>query len=252
VISNNIIYLIGTLSGAVPKAAMTAIPLALPVPVQVVRMPDDSIFAQLTACGTLVALAALGISWFYNWKMCRESRDNNVNNLRAAQLDRELGWKPHLAFNNDQIKLHMTVQRTVSVSNIGKGPALECRYVGRLSDGQRTHYLRAPLFAVGAEAELKTPRFVEELHAGDSGALKLAARAFSGLSDDEHEVLLCSDVFGNRLRFVRGRPLPDGPIKPSDAASRGRATAWWERWEAKQRGEWVERVLRAEDAARGA
>lgn len=104
------------------------------------------------------------------------------------------------------------------VSNIGKGPALECRCIGRLGAATPRDF-RAPLFAVGAKSDLKTPRFIVELDdpAADAAALKFATRMFADLPDENwHEVLLCSDAFGNRWRFVRGRALLTAQDLPSN------------------------------------
>jgi hypothetical protein len=237
---------------------MTPIPIVLPttVPVHVVQMPDDSLNVALTTYGTLaaafLALAALVSSWYYNRKMYEESRTNNERTLRDAQLDRETGWKPHLAFNNVALEPQAPDGRIVSVSNIGKGPALECRYFGRIMGAAAQRYFRAASFAVGAEAELKTPRCVVELDPNvDADGVKFATRAFSELSDDRREVLLCSDAYGNLWRFVRGRALPDGPIRRADIREHGPATTWWQGWDAGAKlGLWVQRARDAEDAVR--
>jgi hypothetical protein len=233
-----LLFLLAQAAGPVTASAPGSI--ATPFQVSVTQLPDDSFFVKVTAVATVLtalpAFAAVFISWFWNKQMFEESRASNAQTRRDVQLDRESGWKPHLAFDHPPIA-DAAGQPVVGVTNIGKGPALQCRYVARLSTTPPTppRYFRAPRFAVGAESELRQPRFVEELNKPeDADSLKLAKRAFDQLPSDVTEVILCSDAFGNRWRFVRGRALPDGPEKDgsSPAARSARAAALWSQgWE---------------------
>jgi|GEM_PF-5934595 len=157
----------------------------------------------------------------------------------ALQTQREssLNWKPHLTFDHNSIQNDGVWE--IGASNIGKGPALECRYVAYV-DGQ---FYRARAFAIGAENALRGKRSAVVLADPiDEAAIRFCRRALTGLLDGEAartwEVLLCSDIFGNRWRFVRGRPYPDGPKPFQEDAS-----DWWGKWRTqKANGAWVQRA----------
>ena len=139
----------------------------------------------------------------------------------------------------------------VGATNIGKGPALECRYVA-YTDGQ---YYRAAAFAIGSEERLQSLRCAVLLQAGvDDNALRLGRSAVRDLCAQNArrtwEVILCSDIFGERWRFVRGRPYPDGPRPATEAG----ADEWWTKWHAGPQsgeGQWVQRA-RDEELRRAA
>ncbi|HEV3154416.1 MAG TPA: hypothetical protein VGZ02_11475 [Candidatus Baltobacteraceae bacterium] len=143
-----------------------------------------------------------------------------------ARIQNGLSWRPHLAFDHPVIENTASGVWSIKATNIGRGPAIQCRYVGYV-DGA---FYRAHAFAVGAENELKTPRCAVRLEAADAAALRFCHSALDDLikpgETQRLEVFLCSDIVGNRWRFVRGLPYPDGPQPDNDGARARWADNW--------------------------
>lgn len=146
-----------------------------------------------------------------------------------SRTQNRLSWKPHLVFDYPAIEDDRTEFWQIGATNIGKGPALECRYVGYVNG----KFYRGRAFAVGAEQRLLSQRCAVRLHPDseeDEPARRFSRRALGDLIDSDRnrawEVILCSDIFGTRWRFIRGRPTPDGPLVADECVVNG----WWSKW----------------------
>jgi hypothetical protein len=163
---------------------------------------------------------------------------------RESQRQNRLNWKPHLVFDRPAIDDDESGVSRIGASNIGKGPALECRYIAYVNG----NFYRARAFAIGAEQSLQNLRCAIRLRQDDDAkALEFCHSALDDLiASNRHrswEAVLCSDIFGTRWRFVRGRPYPNGPLPPDERVRSG----WWCKWRSESAdGEWVQRARKRE------
>jgi hypothetical protein len=88
--------------------------------------------------------------------------------------------------------------RDMHVSNIGRGPALNCMYV-RDSRGDRREFARTGVFNLAAGHVIQVP--AQEFD-------DLDQRLFAS-EGQPREALLCQDQFGNTFRFTPGLARPD-------------------------------------------
>lgn len=151
--------------------------------------------------------------------------------VAEAQLDREASWSPNLTRNVVTSTMNPTEEANrqgppgysekVTLTNVGRGQAVNCTYVFRRSGDNYWCILRHP-----------------GLSGGDS-ASELAASPGKGnppwelLEPSPHDpdqtarlqgALFCEDVFGNRIRFPigrRGRDVsrPEDEHRPAWATS---------------------------------
>jgi hypothetical protein len=103
----------------------------------------------------------------------------------------------------------------LSVENIGRGLALNCRYVGYYSIpdeearkelsksgfvGGRAYYMTG-MFYLGAESS----RTLQANETSDGRATLAVAGIYEGGPLEEINVLLCMDQFGKKYRFTHGK-----------------------------------------------
>lgn len=133
----------------------------------------------------------------------------------GAQTDRELAWSPLLTRSVTASTINTSgmpgsppgYSEVITLSNLGKGPALNCYYVFRRKTDNYWCWLRHP----GVPAEETIP----DLHASPgSGDVPWELFVPSPLDLDQTSrlegALFCEDVFGNRIRFPverRGRDV---------------------------------------------
>jgi hypothetical protein len=180
-----------------------------------------------TAAATL-ALAAITVvlAGFTGWSAHEASR--SVDEVRK---DRELSARPVIVFRHES-QSHGQPEKQISVllANIGNGPALTCRFVAvhfaRLgdSDGEpmamKTAYHRwLPPLGPGAKEDIGVP---QSIHA-------LTDIALAGMQDELGwtEVVLCSDVLGQKHRYFRRF---DGILQWESDAGAKRPLPWTAGW----------------------
>ena len=118
-----------------------------------------------------------------------------------SRLQRDLAWQPLLKAevqsglaSGDKITL------TVKLTNIGRGPALDCVYVAR---DESNRWCRTFPGHLGADEPV--------VSRADSGTGEPPWEVLAPLADSDDQtarlmsVLVCSDQFGNRFRFVGPR-----------------------------------------------
>jgi hypothetical protein len=169
----------------------------------------------------MVELAGMGVNWdavgaIGQWiaaivtlatvvvafKGLFHARQQAIDSLAEIQRDRALAWAPYLAITDriPSVQIHPTVQGYI-VKNIGRGPALACR-LSRFerTDNSSTGHLwySSQLMDIGSGDTC--PALLEK---EEHWAYRILDRIVSG---DETNALVCEDRFGNRYRFVQGRP----------------------------------------------
>jgi hypothetical protein len=173
-------------------------------------------------------------------KMAAETkRVANATDLQAkatetlvaeAQLDRELSWSPYLTRTVITSTINASgtpgsplgYSETITLSNLGKGQAVNCFYVSRRRTDNYWCSLRYPGLA-GGESVSELP-----VGPGDGdlpGELLEASPHDPDQTEQFDAAIFCEDAFGNRIRFPigrRGRDLsrPDDAMRPAWATSR--------------------------------
>jgi hypothetical protein len=175
--------------------------------------------------------------------------DSTGRLVQETKTDRELAWRPWLTLKSytkpslasravstqpppllGHGNLPLDPSIHVEVQNIGRGLALNCRYVGyfsipdeqtsrapNLADGTflggRDYYRTEPFnLGAGEEASLQANKSMpggqvtDAIHGTDSGGYVA-----------EVNVLLCIDQFGRKYRFRSGKTYPDAWPPLSDA-----------------------------------
>ncbi|WP_415853598.1 hypothetical protein [Sinomonas sp. G460-2] len=130
--------------------------------------------------------------------------------VAEAQLDREASWSPYLTSNvitatNNASGAPGSPQgysQTLTLTNLGRGQAMNCAYVARPANDSQWCWIRHPGLAGGDSADELTA------HPGDGEP------PWELLDPSPHDpdqtarlegALFCEDVFGNRIRFPIGR-----------------------------------------------
>lgn len=149
--------------------------------------------------------------------------------VAEAQIDRELAWSPFLTRSVSTSTINTSgtpgspqgYSEVLTVSNLGKGRAVNCYYVSRRTMDNHWCWLRHP----GIRSEESVP----DLPASPgSGGVPWELFEPSPHDPDQtsrlDEALFCEDVFGNRTRFPigrRGRDVsrPDDENPPAWATS---------------------------------
>jgi len=105
------------------------------------------------------------------------------------------------------------VVRDVAITNIGRGPALNCTYV-RAAESADGNFMRTALFDLGVGHRIELP--AEPVESMEANPLSLLG--------EKVEAIFCQDQLGNTIRFLPGTPRPevfsrvhaDGSAMPPD------------------------------------
>ena len=128
--------------------------------------------------------------------------DIALESLEELRRSRELDAQPLIVRQETGARtVGGRAVRDIDVTNIGRGPALNCVYV-RESAAIRREIVRTGAFSLAAGHHIPLP--AEQIDSDLDSATSLFA------SDDlPREVLVCQDQFGNAFRFTPGFPKPD-------------------------------------------
>lgn len=137
-------------------------------------------------------------------KASQQQAEAAMKLLEETQRDRELAYQPHLVIERTKETVS-SWNSAYTVSNIGKGPALHCRFANHEFFGvPETHELwSSGLFDLGA---------------GDSRSIRRDANSrwhdnvLDGLPVGGTltvDACCCEDLFGNKLQFATGFEMPD-------------------------------------------
>jgi hypothetical protein len=122
--------------------------------------------------------------------------------MSEMQRDRDLSWQPCLITGSATV----AAQRTTTVINIGRGPAVNCIYAARYGKGSaRMGWARKGVFGLGSSYE--ETMWIPELAAPPTPT---ALFEYEGLDLERTarvEVVFCQDVVGDKVfRFIVERP----------------------------------------------
>jgi hypothetical protein len=153
-----------------------------------------------------LALCTFGLAVVAGWtalqtrdaaQASRKEAEAATRTIEEMRRDRDLSWQPYL------ITGHATVaaQRTTTVINIGRGPAVNCLYANRF----RGAWAKKGVFGLGPSQE-------EVMWTPEAAAPPIPAALFEykGLeldNVDQVEAIFCQDVVQDKVfRFIVGRP----------------------------------------------
>jgi hypothetical protein len=149
--------------------------------------------------------------------------------VTESQLDREVSWSPYLTRNmvTNTINTSGTpgsplgYSEVVTLSNLGKGQAINCYYIFRRTTDNYWCWLRHP----GLAAEESVQELPSSLGSGDVPWELLDPSPHDPDQTARLEgALFCEDVFGNRIRFPIGRKGRD-VSRPEDESRPAWATS---------------------------
>ena len=167
-----------------------------------------------------VALATLVLAWFTRSaarasakasqaskraaRAAKREADATVQLAREAAEDRQLAWRPHI-----DIQIPTSASgpdensATLSLTNVGNGPALDCAIWAYWGAYKRWGVVRGLVLPAHGQVKARVRSGSEPGHAFPVGMLDLPDG--SAHPSSEVYVAVCRDVLGNRWRFVAGQ-----------------------------------------------
>jgi hypothetical protein len=152
------------------------------------------------AGATLVLAIFTAVMAYY----AKREAEATVKLVENAKQDRELTWRPWITVEVVRDPSSGGEPKSITVRNMGVGPALRCLYLTRQP---RNEWRQLSRFDVPAREKLESIQVDNTEKPMNAGRLRLDPPE-DGRESLEHAVI-CSDIFGNRYRFrLTARP-PD-------------------------------------------